>query len=142
MPQLPFMPQFDYDASSSWAATLPMRIWQKSVVVTGGSDRAATWLGASYEISRAYLLKITIRYFESEENDLFDAIDYMRSWPQTGTFWPDQLVVGTSFEVDVESPRKGEELLGRADPEFEQVREIDVTLRSVAGTPWPMNWFS
>lgn len=141
MPALDWQPRFDFGAST-FSATLPMRIWEKTLRVTGGADRAASWLGASYEISRANLLKVTIRYFESEENALFVAIDYMRTWPQTGTWYPDKFVTATSYEIDVESPRKGEDLVGRQDPDFPQVREIDVTFRSVAGTPWPMNWFT
>lgn len=140
---LPWRPRFEYGTGPTVVLfTIPMRIWSRALAMTGGADRAATWLGASYEVSRAYLLRITLRYYESEENDVIDLIDYLRSWPQTGTFYPDQLDLGTSFEVDVESPRKGDELAGRPDPNYPAAREIDITLRNVAGTEWPLEWFT
>jgi hypothetical protein len=142
MPALPWRPRFDYGTGpTTLLFTVPMRIWERSLAITGGADRAATWLGASYEVSRAYLLRVTLRYHESEEENVLTMVDYLRSWPQTGTFYPDQLDLGTSFDVDVELPRKGDDLQGRPDPNYPDVREIDVTLRSTVGAPFAITWF-
>jgi hypothetical protein len=142
MPSLDWRPRFSYGPIPTvWTATIPMRIWRRRYATTGGADRAATWLGASYKISDAYLLVIRIRYLESEENALFAAIDYLRAWPNTGTFWPNVKTLGTSFEVDVQEPMMGVDMEGREDDEFPEAREIEVVIRNVAGTAWPMTWF-
>ncbi len=140
MPALLWRPRFVAGAYD-WSSSIPSRMWSKRTVVTGGGERAATWLGASYEVSRAYMLRLVVRYLESEENDLFDVIDYLRSWPQTGTFYPDQADTATSFEVDVQTPGKGDDLEGGQDPEYPEAREIEIVLRNVAGTAWPLEWF-
>lgn len=140
MPDLAWRPRFVAGAYD-WSATIPMRIWSRALVVTGGSDRATTWYGASYEVSRAYLLRITLRFLESEENDVVDVIDYLRTWPQTGTFYPNQLDTATSYEVDVDLPRKGDDIEAQPDLTYPEARELAVTLRNVAGTAWPLTWF-
>lgn len=142
MPALPWRPRFDYDTATTLSLTVPTRIWSRVLMMTGGADRAATWLGASYEISRAYMLRVVLRYLESEEADVFDMIDYLRSWPNTGTFYPDQADLGTSFTVDIQSPDKGADLEGTRDVDYPEVKEIEVMLRNVAGTAWPLEWFS
>lgn len=141
MPTLPWMPRFDYDASSTWSASIPTRQWRPTILMTGGSDRAATWVGASYEVSRAYCLRVTLRYLESEEDDVFDLIDYLRSWPNTGTFYPDQSDLGTSFTVDIQTPAKGEPLEGVEDQTFPQGREIEILLRNTAGVAFAITWY-
>lgn len=141
MPALPWMPRFDYSISTSLVLTVPTRIWSRVLMVTGGADRAATWLGASYEISRAYMLRVVLRYHESEEENVFALIDYLRSWPNTGTFYPDQSDLGTSFEVDVQTPGKGDDLEGARDADYPEVKEIEILLRNTSGGPWPLEWF-
>lgn len=143
MPSLDWRPRFVYGTGpATWTATIPMRIWRRRYMTTGGADRAATWLGASYKISDAYMLVIRIRYLESEENALFAAIDYMRAWPNTGTFYPNVKDLGTSFTVDVQSPMMGQDIEGQEDPDYPEAREIEVVLRNTAGTAWPQTWFS
>jgi hypothetical protein len=136
------MPRIDYDTASTWAATIPTRQWSKLKMQTGGADRASTWLGASYEVSSANMLRVRVRYLETEEEDVFAWIEYLRSWPNTGTFYPDQDDLSTSRSVDVQSPMKGADLEGQPDPDYPEAREIEVVLRDVAGLGWPIYWFS
>jgi hypothetical protein len=117
--------------------SIPQRAWNRVTGGVRGSLLSSTGVGASYSIRNDRLLELTIRYLESEEPALIDALEYLMAWPNVGTIYPDSLVLATSYEFQLRSPTFNDvEYGGERDEEYPQALQQTIRIVKTDGSAW------
>lgn len=126
---LPLRPRFVYTDSVGavdLTLTLPQRPWDFGSMGVGGSDIAGSGIPASFQIRRDYFLHLTLRFDESEWDDVERLVRHLQR-AGSATMYPDT-TAGTSHTVYGHSPAMGEEVRPRRTEEASTL-ELDVTVR-------------
>ena len=129
-PGSPLRPRWVYTDSSGavdYLMSVPQRPWGFGSRGVGGSDISAAGVPASYEIRRDHLLHLTLRFPESEWDDVERLVRHLQL-AGSATLYPDQDDTSVLHLVYGESPALGEEILPRRSA-FPSVLELDVTVR-------------
>ena len=125
---------------TDWETSLPVRAWDRSTPTVGGSRTSAAGVPASYIVRRDHVLRVTLRFYETE----WENVHAMIAWGQlaeTLLWYPDANVAGTSFEVYLDSPLAGEDIAPSRSSDYPRTMEVTVSLRTVDGSPWGLNYY-
>ena len=122
-----------------WTMTLPPKPWRRSTPSIGGSRTAAGGVPASHVVRRDYLLHLTLRILESEVVDLTSLVVWGQS--SESVLWYPDADLGGSYEVYIESPLAGQELVETRFDDFPRVLEVEIALRRVVPAPWDLEFF-
>lgn len=125
----PLRPRWVYNDGSAvdYLMSVPQRPWDFGSRGLGGSDTSAAGVPAAFEIRRDYLLHLTLRFPESEWDDVARLMRHLQR-AGSATVYPDQDEVSVSHTVYGDAPRLGEEIRPRRSS-FPAVLELDVSVR-------------
>ena len=127
---MPLRPRFVYTHSVAGAQdltlSLPSRPWDFGSHGIGGADVAGSGVPAAFEIRRDYILFLTIRFDESEWEDVERLVRQIQH-AGTITFYPDA-TAGTNRTMYGHSPKMGELVRPRRTDEPSTL-ELDIALR-------------
>ena len=125
----PLRPRWVYNDGSAvdYLMSVPQRPWGFGSRGVGGSDISAAGVPAAFEIRRDHLLHLTLRFPESEWDDVERLVRHLQL-AGSATFYPDQDDTSVLHLVYGESPALGDEILPRRS-DFPSVLELDVTVR-------------
>ena len=124
-----------------WETRLPARPWVRSTSTVGGSRTAASGTPAAYVVRRDFNLRLTLRLYETELEELAALI----AWGQAAEsfLWcPDANEPATNFLVYLEAPLAGESWEETRLGEYQRVVEVSIVLRLTIGGPWPLDYFA
>jgi len=127
-------------STTDWSSRLPVRAWERVTPTIGGHRISAAGTPASYIVRRDHILLVPLRFFETEWAD----VQALIAWGQSGellTWYPDALDAGTSFSVYMHSPAAGEDITPSRDGTYPGLLDITIGLRSLADTPWTLDYF-
>lgn len=139
MEHLPLRSRFVYD-DNDWETSLPVMPWDRVTSTVGGHRKSASGVPAAYVVRRDHVLRLTLRFRESE----WEEIHRMIRWGQGGetiTWYPDALVPGESFNVYLESPLAGEDISPSRSSSYPRVLELAIGLRRADGSAWGIDYF-
>ena len=125
----PLRPRWVYNDGTAvdYLMSVPQRPWGFGSRALGGSDTSAAGVPAAFEIRRDYFLHLTVRFPESEWDDLARLIRHLQR-AGTATFYPDQDEPSVSHTVYGDQPAMGTEIRPRRS-DFPNVLELDMTVR-------------
>jgi hypothetical protein len=132
---------------TDWTATIPVRPWDRSLELTGGTLEVASLLRESFTINVKRELGVTFRVKESELSAFLLAIEYgMQNPGGTFTFYPNG-TAATGYDVYLISPAHGERWQPQRSEEMGSastgsVFECLVVFRKVDGTAWALNYYA
>jgi len=126
--RLNWCPQIEWDVHLLRLA-LPCRPWTPVSRGVGGSERSAAGVVAAYEVRRDRLLRVTLRCFEWEWQQVEAWLEWAQTTGQTFTVLLDQDDPSTAVTCYLEAPAMGDEIAPRRSAGFEAAMEIDVELR-------------
>src|SRR5690606_21490902 len=95
----------------------------------GGSETSAAGIPAAYEVRRDRLLRVTLRAFEWEWQQVEAWLAWAQRTARTSRVRLDRDRPETEYTVYVAGPAMGAEIAPRRSAEFEAAMEIDVELR-------------
>ena len=108
---------------------LPMRPAQPVSRGIGGSERSAAGVVAAYEVRRDRLLRLTLRFLESEQQQVEAWLEWAQATGRTFTVLLDQDDPSTAVTCYLEAPAMGDEIAPVRSAEFPEAMELTVELR-------------
>jgi hypothetical protein len=132
---LPNQSRFTY-TGGDYTTSIPARAWLPADESIGGVRVAASGVPATYLVRRDVLLELTLRFPESEWDDVLDLVTFGQSG-ETITWYPDADATGTSFSVYLQAPAPGERCNPTRDGTYPRMLEVTLMLRGASGSaPW------
>jgi hypothetical protein len=125
-------PRFVQD-SLDLTLTYPGKAWVPSHMSVGGRRRVASGAQSAYRVRADDKLHLVLRVTEEEWPDVRDMLATFQEG-ESFTFYPDA-TLGTSFEVDLESPAMGEGIEPQRSGDFPRLFELNITLYGMDGIP-------
>lgn len=125
---LPWTPDIEWD-TYLLRLSLPCRPWTPVSRGVGGSETSAAGIPAAYEVRRDRLLRVTLRFFEWEWQQVEAWLEWAQRTARTSRVRLDRDRPETEYTVYIEAPAMGAEIAPRRSAEFEAAMEIDVELR-------------
>jgi hypothetical protein len=116
---------------------LAQRYWNRLEQEIGSADLSATGVGASYVARTDYLLEQIIRFWESEQSDVYAMIAFAKRWPNTIKMYPDSLITSLFFDAQLWSPRVTETVRSTRN-RFPRVLEMSLVWRRIDDQPWTL----
>lgn len=135
-------PIIDYDTSSTLSLTLEARPWEVSTRTIGADDIAASGIPEAFVVRTDRMRRLTLRFLESEWPSVEAWLDWARGSGQSFAFTFDPTDEYSEALVYLEAPRISEDVAPRRNGEYRWMLELDVTLRTTDGTPFPGTWVS
>jgi hypothetical protein len=126
--QLNWCPQIEWDVYML-RFRLPMRPQQPVSRGIGGSEKSAAGVVAAYEVRRERLLRVTLRFYEWEQQQVEAWLEWAQANGQTFTVLLDQNDPATAVTCYLEAPAMGDDIAPRRSAEFLEAMELDVELR-------------
>jgi len=131
---MPRRPRFDF-GGATFEATIPARAWTPGDETIGGSRTSAAGVPASYVVRRDRLLDVTLRFLESEWEDVRDLVEFGQS-AELFTWYPDANDLAQSAEVYLISPKPGEKWAPVRSADYPRAMELTITLRCPTAPLW------
>lgn len=127
-------------AEVDWAASLPVRAWDRRTSTIGGQRVSAAGTPASYIVRRDQVLLLPLRFYETEWADVSALIEWGQSG-ETILWYPDANEAGTSFIVYLDNPAAGEDIVPTRAADYPRVLELTLALRSTSSDPWTLDYY-
>ena len=130
--------RFTYDVTD-YTTELPVRAWNYRTPTVGGSRKSATGVPASYVMRREDILVVTLRFHEWD----WLTVRALVVWGQAAEpfDWFPDADEATSYEVYLESPAAGTDIVPTRLSDFPRVLELTIEIRKVDGTPWDVEYW-
>lgn len=141
---LPLRSRFVYGASGSeidWETSLSVRPWDRRVDSVGGQRISGAGIPASYIVRKDHILTFTIRFYESE----WEEVEALVDWGQQSElmeWFPDALEESVSFDVWLHNPMAGEPLEPTRVPDFPGMMEVTISIRSSDASAWVIQYYA
>lgn len=139
---LPWRPRFRYGTGgdiTDWRLRLPEHPWEYETPTEGGSRTAASGVPAGYVVRRDDNLRLTLRIYETEFENLWAMIRWGQE-AETIDFYPDR-DSADYFTVYLEFPRAGSEWRPTRLRQYPKVMEVEIVLRLASAGPWSLDYF-
>ena len=121
-------PQIEWDGHLL-RLSLPCRPWVPVSRGIGGSEKSAAGVVAAYEVRRERLLRVTLRFYEWEQQQVEAWLEWAQATGQTFTVLLDQDDPSTAVTCYLEAPAMGDEIAPVRSAEFPEAMELTVELR-------------
>lgn len=133
---LPWIPRLKYGPQII-NLSLPQKPWNLSPVGVGGYRVSAAGVPNSYQLRRDQRAEVEIRVTDDELSDVFAWIAYAQSPPFVVQFQFDQGVPSTSYNVYLDSPAMGEDVMITRE---DTINVVSLTIRTTSGTPFSVKY--
>lgn len=124
----------------AWDATFPLRPWNYRSAGVGGSAQGATGVQEAYVIRTDHVVRVTLRFFESEWAAVERELSHARDAAVSFLFRFDQDDAATEHTVYLDRPVWPDALEPTRDEAYPNLFTIDVELRTASGLPFATSW--